>query len=455
MAKYTVFGDDPLPYSSLAYADGGPSIEAGNIFYTTSANGPVDNWQCTGARVWVPNDPTVTNRSITIRVYVGTLVTGTSAAFGAIPLREKMTTTPSAGGWCEVMWDTPFITDNGPDACFMAVKYIFNDPADAGKYFAAISGVSANAIPSVSAGESLVLAEAVAVDTYQWSRRGEYIIDTSPSDSTTYYSTDIIMDSATAPGSIAPVAAYGFNESTGTTINDSTGNGWNLTTLSENFVQDGHYSTAITSPGDNLTAFPDFGAQNTYTALDLTTNRAYTFMFWARRDTIDGTGWTIEQTTFNGIATSVGIRISDGTNTVFHIRPGGYDIEYTTPHQPLGEWHHYALTSTSYRIRCYVDGNLVQESAQSGTYTTDNDLVSFSYGTSMDDLYIFNAALTASAIQYYMARTINDNTRSGKIKIWNGTTWQAHPIKSWDGSSWATHPAKGTEDGSNFILGKD
>lgn len=454
MSKYTVFGDDPLPYSSLAYADGSPSIEAGNIFYTTSTNGPVDNWRCTGARVWIPNDPTVTNRPLTIRVYVGTITTGTSAAFGAVPMQEKTVTTPLTGGWCEAMWDTPFTTDFGPDACFMAVTYIFADPADAGKYLAA-SGLAPDAIPSASAGSSLVLAEADATGAYQWAHRGQYIINTSPADSTTYYNTDIIMDDAAAPETFTPVAAYGFNESTGTTINDSTGNDWNLTTLSENFVQDGHYSTAITSPGNNLTSFPDFSAQNTYTALDLTTNRAYTLMFWARRDTIDGTGWTIEQTVFNGIATSIGVRISDGTNTVFHIRPGGYDIEYTAPQQPLGEWHHYALTSTSYRIRCYVDGMLVQESAQSGSYVTDDNLVSFSYGTSMDDLYIFDTGLTAAAVQYYMALTINDYTRSGKIKVWNGADWQAHPVKAWDGGAWVAHPIKGTEDGNNFILGKD
>lgn len=455
MAKYTVFGEDPLPYTALAYADGGPSIEAGNIFYTTEANGPVDNWQCTGARVWIPNDPTVTNRPITIRVYVGSLTTGVFTVFGAEPVREKATITPAAGGWCEVLWDTPFITDFGPDACYMAVKYIFTEPADAGKYIAATSGLTLNAVPSESVGESLVLAEDTPESGYTWTRRGQYIIDTSPAESGTYYSTDIIMDGAVAPGVITPVAAYGFNEATGTTINDTTGNGWNLTTLSDNFVEEGKYSAAITSQTDAITAFLGSSEPGSYTAIDLVANRNYTFMFWARRDTVGGTGWTVRQTSFDNIATTIGIQISDGTDTVFHIRPGGYDIEFTVPHQPIGEWHHYALTSTSYRVRCYVDGTLVQESSQSGVYTTDNNLVSLTYGTSMDDLRIFDTALTAADVQYYMALNITDNVRSGNIKIWNGATWQAHPVKTWNGSSWTTHPIRATEDGTNFITGRD
>lgn len=43
--------------------------------------------------------------------------------------------------------------------------------------------------------------------------------------------------------------------------------------------------------------------------------------------------------------------------------------------------------------------------------------------------------------------------RSGKPKVWNGTTWDQHPAKVWNGSAWVTHPMKG-HDGSSFITAK-
>jgi hypothetical protein len=44
--------------------------------------------------------------------------------------------------------------------------------------------------------------------------------------------------------------------------------------------------------------------------------------------------------------------------------------------------------------------------------------------------------------------------RSGKVKVWNGSTWQAHPLKVWNGTSWVVRPALG-HDGTQFIAGKD
>ena len=40
MAYHTVFGTNPPPYTLSVFTDGGPSIEIGNIFYLTAANGP-------------------------------------------------------------------------------------------------------------------------------------------------------------------------------------------------------------------------------------------------------------------------------------------------------------------------------------------------------------------------------------------------------------------------------
>jgi hypothetical protein len=44
-------------------------------------------------------------------------------------------------------------------------------------------------------------------------------------------------------------------------------------------------------------------------------------------------------------------------------------------------------------------------------------------------------------------------TRSGKIKHWNGTQWQAHPLKEWNGTTWVTRKARG-HTGTEFIESK-
>lgn len=44
-------------------------------------------------------------------------------------------------------------------------------------------------------------------------------------------------------------------------------------------------------------------------------------------------------------------------------------------------------------------------------------------------------------------------TRSGKIKHWNGTQWQAHPLKEWNGTTWVTRKVRG-HTGTEFIESK-
>lgn len=43
--------------------------------------------------------------------------------------------------------------------------------------------------------------------------------------------------------------------------------------------------------------------------------------------------------------------------------------------------------------------------------------------------------------------------RSGKVKVYDGTQWHAHPAKVWDGAVWQSRKAKG-HDGSDWVEGK-
>jgi hypothetical protein len=44
-------------------------------------------------------------------------------------------------------------------------------------------------------------------------------------------------------------------------------------------------------------------------------------------------------------------------------------------------------------------------------------------------------------------------SRTGKAKVWNGSSWESHPAKVWNGSAWVDHPMKAW-DGSSWTLGK-
>lgn len=458
MAKYTIF-DDTLPFTPVVYQDGTPTIEAGTIFYTTPDNGPADGLRCAGGRVYIPDNPLVTNKSITMRAYVGSFFQGTTAYTNdivtAVPVREAVTTTPASGGWCEVLWDTPFVTDYGPVGCYIAVCYEFTDSADAGVYVAG-SGLPPEAISSASLGDTLRLAE---LDNgggtgASWRYRGQYVIGTGGNSYPAYYCTDIIMDDVAAPGTLLPVASYGFNEGSGTMVADSTGNGWNITTVTENFVADGYTQAGITARASNAASLPSVVAIGSYTALTLATDYQLTAMFWGRRDSADGTGWSIGQTESSGVTPYWGIRLSDGESCVFTLYAGGFPAQVLVDHQPIGEWHHYAMSVTPYGSHCYIDGVLVGENSFKASYDGGANLMSYNYGTTIDDVRLFNHALSGAAVAHYMGQPIIDGGRSGKVKHWTGSEWQAHPVKVWDGDAWQPRAINATEDGTNFITGR-
>lgn len=44
-------------------------------------------------------------------------------------------------------------------------------------------------------------------------------------------------------------------------------------------------------------------------------------------------------------------------------------------------------------------------------------------------------------------------TRTGKAKVWDGSSWVSHPVKTWSGTAWVVHPAKAW-DGTQWVTGK-
>ncbi len=453
MAHYTVFGSaSPSPMLTV-YNDGAPAIETGGVFYLTDDNGPAVGWQCKGARVYIPNDPRVTGQPVVFRLRLGR--DAYSAPLSDTFVSEKTTITPTAGGWCEVLWDDPVLIDYGPDNCFIVVSFAFTDPSAQAIYLYS-NALPSTAIPSVDVG-SLVYSESGAA--HPRGNRAKYVIGANPpSDTSGWYGVDVIVDEAPAINTLLPVAAYGFNEGSGIVVNDETGNGHTLATSSPNFTASGHTASGLRQVAANTVAIDD--TDGTFTTLAPGV-APYTVMFWGQytAEGSAGVNWTVGQSV-NDFPTlrSWAIAMSNGTNAVFHMRRGGFDSQITYPKQPLGEWHHYAMSYNQRGyLRAYVDGVIIGSAYAPGVgEVTAAALRIFGHnmqGQTIDDLCFFDTALAPDAVAYYMTSAIVPGERSGRIKHWNGTQWQAHPLKVWDGSTWITRKTKGY-NGTGFIHGK-
>lgn len=460
MAIYNVFGNGTPSYPVAAFNDATSAATVANVFYMTNTNGTAIGWRCTGGRIYIPNDPLVTNKSITIMAWMGDSLNPLNLTLA--PRQQVVTTTPVSGGWCEVTWDESFSIDYGPQFCWVAIGYKFNDVADQLCYIAAsgLPALDSAAIPSVSVGSTLMLAEVVS-EYKAWKNRGSYYFEGEPDPYGVpiWYGADIIVDSEPVEASI-PVGAYGFNEGSGMVATDSSGNSNDLDIIdTTNYTLNGHNGAGFTQ-----SVADPYGIWTSLPGINVTENPEVTMMFWGKRESDGSLGdsWTVRQTAFGTSNTAWGIKMSDGTNSIAEFFIQGFPIILSYPKQPLGEWHHYAITTNGHTVRFYVDSLMVGEQGASGAVgggplNDDNILV---FGGEMqqqtiDDLRIFDHALTPNQIAYFMALDITSNNREGKVKVWDGAAWNTHPMKVWDGTAWTTRPVSGTTDGVNFVRGKD
>ena len=61
--------------------------------------------------------------------------------------------------------------------------------------------------------------------------------------------------------------------------------------------------------------------------------------------------------------------------------------------------------------------------------------------------------LPTPAVSLDIYGLIPASVRTGKVKVWDGSQWQPHPLRVWDGSQWVTRPVSG-HDGTDFVVGK-
>jgi PKD repeat protein len=201
---------------------------------------------------------------------------------------------------------------------------------------------------------------------------------------------------------VQPVAGYSFEEDTGTTVLDATGNGSNGTISGASRTAQGRFGRALDFDGVN-----DWVTIPTSAPLNLTTGM--TLEAWVY-PTVAPTSWRSlifkEATGVDSYAIYANTEGTNRPNTAVlisgleRILEGGSRLSAST-------WTHVAATFDGAAQRLYIDGTEVARRAQSGAITTSsgplrlggNSVWGEFFQGRIDEVRVYNQALTGAEIQ--------------------------------------------------------
>ena len=206
--------------------------------------------------------------------------------------------------------------------------------------------------------------------------------------------------SATTPaGPSGLVAAYGFDEGSGTTVTDASGNGNNGTITNATWAASGKYGKALQFNGTNaLVTIPD--------AASLHLSSGMTLEAWVNPSTVNANwrdviykgndNFYLEATSSNSSRPDAGL-----------IAGGSYADAFGTAALPANTWSYLTETYDGSTLRLYVNGTQVASTAHTGSIATSTNPLQIGgdslYGQYfaglIDEVRVYNVALTATQIQ--------------------------------------------------------
>ncbi len=201
------------------------------------------------------------------------------------------------------------------------------------------------------------------------------------------------------------VAAYGFNEGTGTALLDQTGTGHTGTIAGPTWTAQGRFGSALTFDGVN-----DWVTVNDANDLDFTTG--LTVEAWVFPTASGGGSWRNVVIKERAGGEVYNLYANTDSNA-----PGMYVVPVSAPNQPfdarataalaLNTWTHLAATYDGTTLRLYVNGALAGSRAVASPLVTStgvlrlggNSVWGESFAGRIDEVRLYNRALTVAEIQ--------------------------------------------------------
>jgi chitodextrinase len=199
------------------------------------------------------------------------------------------------------------------------------------------------------------------------------------------------------------VAAYGFEEGSGTTVADASGHGNNGTMVGATWTTAGKYGDALSFNGTNARVdVPDSASLHLTTGMTLEAwvNPSASPTAW--KDVIykGNDNYYLEASTTSGGVPGGGGTFGGANGNAFGLAALG-----------TGTWTYVAMTYDGATLRYYVNGVQVGSKAQTGSITTSTNPLQIGgdslYGQFfsglIDEVRVYNGALTATQIQADMS----------------------------------------------------
>jgi hypothetical protein len=204
------------------------------------------------------------------------------------------------------------------------------------------------------------------------------------------------------------VAAYGFEEISGTTVADASGKGNHGTIKEAVSVATGHSGKALKFDGVN-----DWVTVNDSASLDLSTGM--TLEAWVYPTALTTGGKTAIMKEGSGLEVYSLYAKEDGTVPISYINNGSY-VSISGPNPvPLNQWSHLVSTYDGQSQRLYIGGTEVANRKQSGLIQQStgvlriggNNLWGEYFKGYIDEVRVYNRALTVAEVNYNLATAVS------------------------------------------------